>query len=129
MNKEPKSEDKTMREDSASGLESREANASPSRRKFTRQAIVGSGVLFSLGNRPAWSQTDSISDPLHTSWTNGTSSSHHPGADYSDYTVEIIDEESELTTGWCKPETADKLAEEPTLLTFGEIDSQEKPLE
>tara|TARA_R110002110_G_scaffold91264_2_gene237398 strand:+ start:2441 stop:2809 length:369 start_codon:yes stop_codon:yes gene_type:complete len=31
--------------------------AATSRRKFTRQAVVGSAVLFSLSNRPVWSTT------------------------------------------------------------------------
>ncbi len=34
---------------------------STSRRRFTRNALTGGAVLFSLGNRPAWSQqTDTV---------------------------------------------------------------------
>ena len=30
---------------------------SPNRRRFTRNAVTGSAVFFSLANRPVWSQT------------------------------------------------------------------------
>ena len=32
-------------------------DAGASRRQFTRQALTGSAILFSLANRPVWSQT------------------------------------------------------------------------
>lgn len=74
-------------------------DANASRRQFTRQAIVGSAVLFSLGNRPAWSQTpDCISANTYASWAAGTHASHHPDADYTGYTL------NEQTGEYCKPQ-------------------------
>ncbi|TCO76314.1 hypothetical protein [Chromatocurvus halotolerans] len=60
------------------------ADSSHSRRRFTRQALVGSAVVFSLANRSAWSQSgggdnciskaffDSFTDPDYVA-------SIHPG--------------------------------------------------
>jgi hypothetical protein len=54
-------------------------NDSPqqSRRKFTRAALTGSAVLFSMGNKGAWGavQESCISTPVYASWYTGNPSS------------------------------------------------------
>ena len=45
-----------------------------SRRKFTRNALVGSAVLLTLSNRSAWGATKCISTNLLVSYANGQAS-------------------------------------------------------
>jgi hypothetical protein len=80
-----------------------ELNAHEDRRKFTRNALVGGAVLFSLGNRPAWSQVDQcISANTAASWAEGTHISHHPDANYNGYVPEK-DASGNPTGRFCPP--------------------------
>ena len=69
--------DPTLKGDQESRDEKANAPAS-SRRRFTRNALVGSSVVLPLGNRPAWGQIDPLDgclsvnhfasfDPVHVS--------------------------------------------------------------
>lgn len=90
---------------SATGTDSTAADteiaATADRRKFTRGALVGGAVLFSLGNRPAWSQGDQcISADTAASWAAGSHISHHPDANYNGYVAEV-DDDGDATGRWC----------------------------
>jgi hypothetical protein len=91
MAKETESNNKSLAEDSSVDLESCKEGAVASRRRFTRQAIMGSAVLFSLGNRPAWGQAECISDNLWLSLGGETPMmvSHHGELNAGDYTLEV----------------------------------------
>jgi len=81
MAKETESNNKSLAEDSSVDLESCKEGSVASRRRFTRQAIMGSAVLFSLGNRPAWGNIlpGCISDSIFDSVTAvGYTVSQHP---------------------------------------------------
>jgi hypothetical protein len=55
-----------------------------SRRQFSRQAVLGSAVVLSLANRPAWAgwDTNCVSTGFLTSYANNNRvMSHHPTSD------------------------------------------------
>jgi len=97
----------TLAENLASDMENRNVDAATSRRQFTRQAIMGSAVLFTLGNRPAWGQRSipdvCISVGLWDSVANGFGASHHP-PEYAGY-VPLKDNPNDPPIAYCPPGT------------------------
>jgi hypothetical protein len=79
-------------EDDSSAVVSRASTSN--RRRFTRNAIAGSAVLLSLGNRPAWGQDPTLAgcmsvmtlnsfDPtLEHGWASQPPGGNKPGHDY-----------------------------------------------
>jgi len=79
------------------------SEASPSRRRFTRQAMVGSAVVFSLANRSAWSSTGEgdlcVSKPFWDSYVSPDYVvSIAPGNDEKQQTLKTAQRIDELTS-------------------------------
>jgi hypothetical protein len=94
MTKVPETGDKASAEDIVPDLESSKVDVVTSRRQFNRKSIVGSAVLFSLANRPAWGQVpECISDGLFQSLDGaaGGMVSHHSELNADDYPFENPD--------------------------------------
>ena len=103
MAKETESNNKSLTEDNPVDLVSCKVDAVASRRRFTRQAIMGGAVLFSLGNRPAWGQDLPVGCISVATWASvaaGFESHHPPG--YATYEP-IVGDTSDLPIGYCPP--------------------------